>query len=148
MTHPNAAVLRRYVEAQLAGDAATSLATYADDMVMHVAGRSPHAGTYHGPDGYLDFVTRVHQDTDGAVEILDIHDILGSDDHAVLLVRERFSRNGRSVETNRVVVYELRDERIVEIWTYDSDQYAYDELFADVEPVPSRGMGEEPGAES
>jgi ketosteroid isomerase-like protein len=61
--------------------------------------------------------------------------VLGSDDHAVLLVRERFSRNGRSVETERVVVYELRDEQIVGIWNYDSDQYAYDELFADVAPI-------------
>jgi ketosteroid isomerase-like protein len=135
VTHPNAALLRRYIDALLAGDAPAAVAFYADDMVMHIGGRSPHAGTYHGPEGYLDFVTRVHQDTDGGVEILDIHDVLGTDDHAVLLVRERFSRNGRSVETERVVVYELRDEQIVEIWNYDSDQYAYDELFADVAPI-------------
>ena len=129
MEHPNATVIRRYVAALLAGDAAAAMACYADDMVLHVGGRSRHAGTYAGVEAYLDFVTRVHQDTDGAVEILDVHDILGSDHHAVLLVKERFSRGDQVVETDRVVVYELRDERIVEIWNYDSDQYAYDELF-------------------
>lgn len=129
MEHPNAALIRRYVAAQMAGDAATALACYADDLVLHVRGRSRHAGTYTGIEAYLDFVTRVHQDTDGAIEIVEIHDILGSDDHAVLLVKERFSSGGRVAETDRVVVYELRDGKIAEIWNYDSDQYAYDELF-------------------
>ena len=139
MTHPNLDMLRRYVEATNAGDAQAALAFFAPDMVMHMGGRGRHAGTYHGPEGYLDYYTRVHQDTAGAVEILELHDILASDHHGVLLVKERFSRNGRSVESNRVVVYEIRGGLIVEIWAYDSDPYAYDELFADPAPVSGGG---------
>ena len=134
MTHPNIGFMQRYSEALTAGKAAEVLPYYAEDLVLHIPGRSPHAGTFHGQDAVLAYYTRVFRDTDGRFEPLGVDDILASDTHAASLVRWKVARNGRSILIDRVVVYRIEDEKITEIWVRDWDQYAYDELFADATP--------------
>jgi uncharacterized protein len=134
MTHPNIGFMQRYSEALTAGKAAEVLPYYAEDLVLHIPGRSPHAGTFHGQDAVLAYYTRVFRDTDGRFEPLGVDDILASDTHAASLVRWKVERNGRSILIDRVVVYRIEDEKIAEIWVRDWDQYAYDELFADTSP--------------
>jgi hypothetical protein len=70
----------------------------------------------------------------GKFENLGIDDILASDTHAASLVHWRVTRNDRTIDIDRVVVYRIEDGKIAEIWVRDWDQYAYDELFADVAP--------------
>jgi ketosteroid isomerase-like protein len=127
--------MRRYSEALTAGQAAAALPYYAEDLVLHIPGRSPHAGTFHGQDAVLAYYTRLYRDTDGQLEVLGVDDHLASDDHAVTLVRWRLTRGGRTIDVQRVALYRIADGRIAEIWVHDWDQYAYDELFADAEPV-------------
>jgi ketosteroid isomerase-like protein len=135
MTHPNIELMRRYSAALTAGKAVDALPFYAEDLVLHIPGRSPHAGTFHGQDAVLAYYTRIFRDTDGKFQPLGVDDILASDTHAASLVRWRVERDGRSIEIDRVVIYRIVDERIAEIWVRDWDQYAYDELFADVAPA-------------
>jgi uncharacterized protein len=130
MEHPNAVLLRRYVSAMQSGDTQAVLRFYTDDLVMHVPGRSAHAGTYRGREAVLEYYTRIGRDTDGGFVVTGVHDILASDDHVAMLVGWRLSRGGRTIEIDRVVLYRLVDGRIAEIWVRDWDQYAYDELFA------------------
>ena len=66
---------------------------------------------------------------------IEAHDTLYSADHAVALVRAALSRaalsrGGRSITTNRVVVYHFADDRISEVWVVDANQQAVDELLA------------------
>lgn len=129
--HPNIELMRRYSAALQAGQAATALPFYADDLVVHIPGRSPHAGTFHGQDAVLAYYTRVFRDTDGRLDVLGVDDVLASDDHAAVLVRWRLTRGSRSIDVDRVVIYRIVDGRIAELWVHDWDQYAYDELFAD-----------------
>ena len=139
MTHPNIELMRRYSAALTAGKAADALPFYAEDLVLHIPGRSPHAGTFHGQDAVLAYYTRIFRDTDGKFQPLGVDDILASDTHAASLVRWRVERDGHAIEIDRVVIYRIVDERIAEIWVRDWDQYAYDELFAtarDGEPAP------------
>jgi ketosteroid isomerase-like protein len=131
VTHPNIAFMRRYAAALQAGRAAEALPFYADDLVLHMPGRGPHAGTFRGQHAVLDYYTKVFQATDGQFEVLGVDDILASDDRAATLVRWRLRRGDRTLEIDRVVVYRIVDERIVEMWVRDWDQYAYDEFFAD-----------------
>jgi ketosteroid isomerase-like protein len=125
----NRELMDRYMAAWQSGDIAGVQACYGEDVVMHILGRSSHAGTYHGLVEWSEVIARIYNDTDGKADITEVHDVLVSDQHAVALVRERFCRGERCVDTDRVVVYELRDDLIREIWTYDSDPYAYDALF-------------------
>ena len=131
MTHPNIDLIRRYSAALTAGKASDALPFYADDLVLHIPGRSPHAGTFHGQDAVLAYYTRMFRDTEGRFEPLGVDDILASDTRAASLVRWRVERDGRSIEVDRVVIYRIKAGRIAEIWVRDWDQYAYDELFAD-----------------
>ena len=131
MDHPNIDLMRRYSQAMQAGEAATALPFYAEDLVLHVPGRSSHAGTFHGQDAVLAYYTRVFRETDGGPEVLAVDDILASDDRAAILVRWRLRRGDRSIDVDRVVIYRIVAERIAEIWVRDFDQYAYDEFFAD-----------------
>ena len=103
MTHPNIEFMRRYSETLTAGKAADVLPFFAEDLVLHIPGRSPHAGTFRGQDAVLSYYTRVFRDTDGRFQPLGVDDILASDTHAASLVRWRVERNGRELEIDRVV---------------------------------------------
>ena len=67
---------------------------------------------------------------EGSVELAEVHDVLVGSEYAVALVKERAVRGERSLEFERVNVYRLRDGKIIEIWSYDSDPYALDEFWS------------------
>ena len=135
MTHPNIELMQRYSATLTAGQAAEILPYFTEDCVLHIPGRSPHAGSYEGQDAVLAYYTRIFQDTGGQFENLGIDDIMASDTHAASLVHWRVTRGDRTIDIDRVVVYRIDDGKIAEIWVRDWDQYAYDELFADVAPT-------------
>jgi ketosteroid isomerase-like protein len=62
--------------------------------------------------------------------LLEIHDVLASGEHAAILARERFERDGEELELRRVLVYHVRDGKLAECWLYDEDQRAVDEFWS------------------
>jgi hypothetical protein len=124
----NAAVIRRYCDAWRAGDLAGIVDCYHDDLVLHYFGTSPLSGDHRGKPAALAALARVQQLTNR--RLLEIHDVLASDEHAVVPARERFARDGRTVESKRVLVYHVRDGKLAEAWIYDDDQRAVDALWA------------------
>jgi hypothetical protein len=124
----NEAAIRRYCDAWKAGDLATIVDCYHDDLVLHYFGRSPLAGDHRGKTAALTVLARVQQLANR--QLLEIHDVLASDEHAIILARERFERDGRQVESKRVLVYHVRDGKLAEAWIYDDDQRAVDALWS------------------
>jgi len=124
----NEQTIRRYCDAWKRGDLPAIIDCYHDDVVFHYFGKSPLAGDHRGKAAALTALARVQQVANR--QLVEIHDTLASDDHAVILARERFERDGRSLETNRVLVYHIRDDKLVEAWIYDEDQRALDELWS------------------
>ena len=124
-------VMRRYLEAVQRGDWETGFDFFADDIVLHVPGRSSLAGEHRGreaAEGYLQAaLARAH----GAQVEVELVDMLASEERVALIVRETFSRPGADVEIRRANVYRLREDRIVEVWIFEANQYEVDELFAD-----------------
>jgi ketosteroid isomerase-like protein len=127
-TATNDAVIRRYCDAWRRGDVATIVDCYHDDVVLHWFGRSPLAGDHRGKPAALTALMKLQQLANR--QLVEIHDVLTSDDHAVVLARERFERDGRVVEANRVLVYHVRDGKLAEAWIYDEDQRTLDELWS------------------
>jgi hypothetical protein len=124
----NEAVIRRYCDAWERGDLGAILGSYHDDIVLHYFGRSPLAGMHRGKQAAVQVLARAQRLTNR--KLVEIHDILVSDDHAVVLARERFERDGRMLELERVFVYHVRDDRLAECWLYDQDQRAVDEFWS------------------
>jgi ketosteroid isomerase-like protein len=135
MTHPNIELMRRYNATLSAARVAEILPYYTEDCVLHIPGRSAHAGDYTGQDAVLAYYTRIFQDTEGKFENHGVEDVMASDTHAASLVHWRVTRGNRTIDIDRVVVYRIVDEKIAEIWVRDWDQYAYDELFPEVVPA-------------
>jgi ketosteroid isomerase-like protein len=124
----NEAVIHRYCDAWKRGDLGAILGCYHDDIVLHYFGRSPLAGEHRGKAAAIQALASAQRLTNR--KLVEIHDVLVSDDHAAILARERFQRGERVLELDRVFVYHVRDDRLAECWLYDSDQRAVDEFWS------------------
>lgn len=131
MTHPNATVVRTFLEAAIEGDMDTAGEMLADHVVWHFAGRSPISGEYRGKEGVAEFgasLRRILEEND-AEHRVEIHDILANDDHTVVLWNRTARRGDDRLDSDGVGVYHVREGKIAEVWVVHADQYAADEFF-------------------
>jgi ketosteroid isomerase-like protein len=120
--------MSHYLAAAKRGDWDTAFGYFADDIVLHVPGRSAFAGDRRGSAAVVGYIKSI-RDRYGEGEIeLELIDMLTSDERVALLVRERFQREGAPVEIRRANVYRVQGDQIVEISIFEADQYAVDEL--------------------
>jgi ketosteroid isomerase-like protein len=130
-TVPALDLMNRYVAAVQRGDWNMAFGFFAEDVVIHVPGRSRSAGVHRGRDAarrYIESAIAVVHD--GGVEV-ELVDMLASRERVALIVDERFHRDHGIVEIRRANVYRIRGEEIAEIWIFEANQYEVDALFAD-----------------
>ena len=100
----------------------------AEDIVIHIPGRSGFAGDHRGKSATVGYIEAIRDHyRDGKIE-LELLDMLTSDERVALLVLERFHGDGPPVEIRRANVYRVRGDRIVEVSIFEADQYVVDEL--------------------
>ena len=56
--------------------------------------------------------------------------MVADDQHTVGLHLATGEREGRTLEDHEVVVFHVRDDKVVEAWRCLENQYAYDEFFS------------------
>lgn len=122
--HPNEALARREMELIGAGDLESLQELYADDLVIHYPGRNPLSCT----SGIDDFLAKFQALFGNGTLVRELHDALGTDDHAVQLLRVTASVGERSHSWNAVAVLHVRDEKFSECWIHVDDQYALDDF--------------------
>ncbi len=110
------------------GDAAAFLDTLADDVVWH-EGTKGMEGDYRGPEQVAGLLGRFMQELDGPMS-MQVHDILASDDHAVVLHVTTFSRKGRTATLQYADVYHVGNGKITEHWHLAVDPQADDEFWS------------------
>jgi ketosteroid isomerase-like protein len=121
-------VLRRYADAWVAGDAATVVSLYHDDIVLHYFGDNPLAGSHAGKPAALAALGKISAATHrGAPRV---HDVMASEGHGTILVEERWTVDGAEISVKRVMVYHVRDEKLSECWVYDEDQRMVDAILS------------------
>ena len=125
--HPNVARLKDGYAAFAKGDFAVLNDLFAEDLLWHDGGRNQLSGEYRGRDAVYGLFGKLMEVTEGSFH-LDLHAAFADDEHGVVLVTTTASRGGRSVTTNDVHVFHLRDGKVVEFWDSSTDQYAIDEL--------------------
>jgi uncharacterized protein len=123
------AAVTRYATAWLAGDRAAIAACYHDEFTLHYAGQNPLAGTHRGKAAALAALAEVARRTNR--KLLGVDDIMAGPQRGAMLARELFSRDGRTAELERLLVYTVRDGLLSGCWVYDRDQATVDAFFAD-----------------
>jgi ketosteroid isomerase-like protein len=117
-----------YLAAAKRGDWDTAFHFLADDLLIHIPGRSAFAGQRFGKAAAVDYIQSIRERyRDGAIE-LELIDMLCSEERVVLLVRERFHGDGEPIEIRRANVYRVEDDKVVEVSIFEADQYVVDEL--------------------
>lgn len=123
------AAVTRYASAWLAGDRAAIAACYHDEFTLHYGGENPLAGTHRGKAAALATLVEVARRTNR--RLLGIADIMAGPQRGAIVAREAFSRDGRTAEFERLLVYSVRDGLLSECRVYDRDQTAVDTFLAD-----------------
>jgi ketosteroid isomerase-like protein len=129
MAHPNEELLRRATDALNAGDIEAFLGMHTDDIVLHVTGRNALSGEFKGKAEVASSLQQQVGMLDSPPEF-ELHDVLATDEHGVVLGRQRATRGGKTLEVDSVVVVHVRDGRFSEVWVTSNDPYAEDEFFA------------------
>lgn len=125
----NADLIRGGYEAFSKGDLETISNLFGSDIRWHIGGRNQLSGTYTGHDEVFGFFGKLMELTGGTFTV-ELHDLLASDDHAVALVKESATRNGKSLAMDEAHVWHLVDGKATEYWGLPSDQHRVDEFWA------------------
>jgi ketosteroid isomerase-like protein len=130
MAHPNEDLVREAFAAFGRGDIdALRRQYFAADIRWHFPGRSVLAGDH---EGVAQVAEKLGQPAklSGGTHRLELHDVIGNDDHVVVLATARAERTGRQLEVNVVHVFHVRDGKVTEAWTHHGDLYALDEFWS------------------
>ncbi|TME46048.1 MAG: ester cyclase, partial [Chloroflexi bacterium] len=68
-------------------------------------------------DVFGNFVAPVISETGGTLKN-EVHDILASDDHVVVLLTQRAERQGKKIEVRFAHIQHLRDGKVTESWFF------------------------------
>jgi uncharacterized protein len=123
-------VIARYLAAMERGDRDAAVACYADDVVMHVPGRSRWAGERRGREAVLAYLRAAVARADEGIDVELVDVLAGDGDRVALLLRERLRGAGGELLLRRANVYTVRDGHIAEVRIFEHDQYAADAFLA------------------
>lgn len=116
----NIANTRRGYEAFKNADFETLSELFAVDVVWHVKGTGALDGDYIGRDEVFGFFASLFQATGGTLD-MQVHDILGNEDHVTALCNVTATRNGVTSTESMVQVFHVRDGKVTESWAASTD---------------------------
>ncbi|HEX6208401.1 MAG TPA: nuclear transport factor 2 family protein [Actinomycetota bacterium] len=115
--HPNVRLAREGFAAFERGDMSWMDEHLADDIVWHVGGNSKWSGAYEGKAAVLEFFGRQTGAMGGQPPSVEIHDVVGGDDHVVVLGNATAtSPDGQSAEWKYAQIFHIRDGKATEVW--------------------------------
>lgn len=129
MTHPHETLIRRYADAWIRGDKQEAEEFWADDLVLRLPGRNSMSGVYRGKKAVGEAIDRLIAITDKA-QILEVYDVLADDKYTISFLKELFERPGKEpLVVDRLVVFQIRDDKIIDYRIFEDDQHVVDEFF-------------------
>lgn len=126
--HPNAAIVRSAYEAMAKGD--PSFAEALDEDIIWHESSSGYEGDYRGRDQVMALMGKIFEETGVQITGMSIHEVLASDDHAVILHEDTLTRQGRTYVAQFIDVYHMRNGKATEHWHLAVDPKADAEFFA------------------
>jgi ketosteroid isomerase-like protein len=112
--HPNVTLVRDMFAAMDRGDMQWIDDHTSDDIVWHTGGNSKAAGVRRGKDAVRESMAAM---SDPGAMKADVHDVIGNDDHTVVLGTAVVTApSGTSAEYNYVNVFHIADGKVTEVW--------------------------------
>jgi len=125
----NAAIIRRGYEAFISGDMETLTEIFDEGAVWHTPGRSSLAGDHPGRDATFAFFGRLGQESGGTFRV-ELQHLLADDERVVGIQRNIAERDGKQLNVDVCLVFQLKDGRVTEGWEHYRDLYAWDEFWS------------------
>jgi ketosteroid isomerase-like protein len=122
----NEKLLRLVIEARIAGDRERLAELMHPDLMIHFPGSSRLAGDHRGPGALNAKAIEIT----GNPLVPEVHDVFGSDEHAVGLYTITARRGGSTLSWRHLNLYLIRDQQVVEVWQNPFDQALVDAFFA------------------
>ncbi|HUF15039.1 MAG TPA: nuclear transport factor 2 family protein [Acidimicrobiia bacterium] len=121
--HPNVAKYREVHEKFATGDYEAIFEVLADDVVWHQIG----GPTLHGKEA----VRETWAGIEGAgVEFdVDLHDVVGNDEHVIGLVEARVGMGGDSFTYRTAEIAHMKDGKVIERWAFSDDTQRITDFF-------------------
>ena len=123
--HPNATLIRSYLNLQTMNDAEAMSAMLTDDVEWHEIGRTEAIrGKAALAERYLGAGAPEWKITGG-----EVHDVIGGDDHTVALLSANAEWGDKKLTYRVAEIYHIRDGKITARWAMSDDTEAINNLF-------------------
>ena len=126
MSQANVDLIRRGWRAYESGDLSAVLALFSPDMVTYVAPPMPVAGTYHGPEGFLQVTIDWAEGFDDLVVTGD--DFMDAGGQVVVraLHKSQGAESGAPVEATAWYVFTVMAGKAVHVAVFNDEQEAFE----------------------
>jgi ketosteroid isomerase-like protein len=122
--------MQRAYDAFNTGDMDTLVEVFDDSIVWHLPGRSSYADDYHGRDATLAYFGQLAEQTEGTFRAELQHLLSDGNGRVIGIQRSTGDRNGKHLDVENCIVFELRDGRVVDGKEHFNDLYAWDEFWS------------------
>ncbi len=125
----NAARIRGAYQAFARGDGPALADVFDQDVVWHYPGNSPLSGEHKGRDAVLGFLGQFMERTGGTYQAR-LREVMANEDYATGWANDVATRDGKLLDVNAVVVFQMSDGRVLEAWHYFDDLAGLDEFWS------------------
>ncbi|MBC7691224.1 MAG: nuclear transport factor 2 family protein [Methylotenera sp.] len=129
MKHPHALVLEKIYADFAKGDIKSILAACSEKMTFQVSGKSRLAGKFDRSNFEKDFALKLMELSGGTFK-MEVHDILASDQHAVVLASDHLIRDGKETMYRTAHVWRFEGGKPVAWYEYPRDLYQFDAIWS------------------
>ncbi len=129
MAESDLEVVRQGYAAFIAGDLAALSELFAEDATWVVPGSSPTSGTKQGREAIVAYLVEAMTRTEGTFKITQLA-LAEGDGHVFALDRSEATRNGVSLDSTGVNVFQLRDGRVQSVQQYFENTTESDAFWA------------------
>lgn len=119
-TQENVELIRRGYEAFQAGDMDALRKIFAEDAVWHVAGNGVLSGNKQGRDAVLGYFGELATRSNGTFKVT-LEEIIGGGNYIVGLQHNHAENNGKTLDIDAALTFQVRDGKITEGREYFRD---------------------------
>jgi len=127
--HENAEVIRRGYVAFNSGDVETLAEIFDESASWHTPGRGSLAGDHEGREATFAYFGQLGEQTGGTFKA-EMSSVMADDDRVVGIHHNSGERNGKRLDVECCLVFEMKDGRIVDGREHFDDLYAWDEFWS------------------